>query len=77
MDVEIVRQTEDHLDFNVTRCGYAEFYQELGLADIGYRLHCNRDHAMVVGFNAELELHRSQTIMEGAGCCDFSFRRKD
>ncbi len=77
MDVEIVRQTDDHLDFNVTRCGYAEFYQELGLADIGYRLHCNRDHAMVVGFNAKLELHRSQTIMEGAACCDFRFHRKD
>jgi predicted ArsR family transcriptional regulator len=76
MDVQVISESEDHLDFNVTRCLYAEFYKELGLSDIGYRVHCNRDHAMVVGFNGELELSRSQTILEGAACCDFRFRKK-
>jgi hypothetical protein len=76
LDVEVVGESGDHLDFNVTRCRYAEFYKELGLSDLGFRLHCNRDHAMVVGFNDELELSRSRTIMEGATCCDFRFRRK-
>jgi hypothetical protein len=32
--------------------------------------------AMVAGFTSELELFRSQTIMEGPTCCDFRFRRK-
>jgi len=76
MDLQVVGESEDHLDFNVTRCQYAEFYKELGLSDLGFRLHCNRDHAMVVGFNSELELSRSQTIMEGATCCDFRFRKR-
>jgi predicted ArsR family transcriptional regulator len=76
MDVQVINESDDHLDFNVTRCQYAEFYKELGLSDIGYRVHCNRDHAMVAGFNGELELSRSQTIMEGAACCDFRFRKK-
>jgi hypothetical protein len=76
MDVEVLGESDDHLDFNVTRCQYAEFYKELGLSDLGFRVHCNRDHAMVVGFNNELELSRSRTIMEGASCCDFRFRRK-
>ena len=76
MDVQVISESDDHLDFNVTRCQYAEFYKELGLSDIGYRVHCNRDHAMVVGFNGELELSRSRTIMEGAACCDFRFRKK-
>jgi predicted ArsR family transcriptional regulator len=76
MDVEVVGESDDHLDFNVTRCQYAEFYKELGLSDLGLRVHCNRDHAMVAGFNDELELSRSRTIMEGATCCDFRFRRK-
>ena len=66
MDVQVIGESEDHLDFNVTRCGYAAFYKELGLADLGVRVHCNRDHAMVAGFNNELELSRSQTIMAGA-----------
>jgi hypothetical protein len=30
----------------------------MGLADLGNRVHCNRDHAMVVGFNEGLELAR-------------------
>jgi hypothetical protein len=76
MDFQIVHESEDQLAFNVTRCRYAEFYQELGLPDLGFRMHCNRDHAMLVGFNSELELSRTQTIMEGAACCDFRFRKR-
>jgi predicted ArsR family transcriptional regulator len=76
MDVQVISESDEHLDFNVTRCQYAEFYKELGLSDIGYRVHCNRDHAMVVGFNGELDLSRSRTIMEGAACCDFRFSKK-
>jgi len=76
LDVQILSESAHHLDFNVTRCRYAEFYHELGLTDLGFRMHCNRDFAMVAGFNGELELSRSQTIMEGAACCDFRFRKR-
>jgi len=76
LDVQILDETRDRLDFNVTRCRYAEFYKELGLADIGYHIHCKRDLAMVEGFNGELALDRSQTIMQGGPCCDFRFRKK-
>jgi hypothetical protein len=76
MDLQVNGQSEQHLDFDVRRCGYAEFYQSLGLADLGYRIHCNRDHAMVTGFDDKLELSRSQTIMQGATHCDFRFRSK-
>jgi hypothetical protein len=76
MDVYVVGESEEHLDFNVTRCRYAEFFKDLGLSDLGYRIHCKRDHAMVLGFNSELELSRTQTIMEGATCCDFRFRKR-
>jgi hypothetical protein len=76
LDIQVLDQTGDRLAFNVTRCRYAEFYKELGLADLGSLIHCSRDHAMVAGFNDGLELARSQTIMEGGSCCDFCFRRK-
>jgi len=76
LEVQILDESDRHLDFNVTRCRYAEFYKELGLTDLGYRMHCNRDFAMVAGFNDELELSRSQTIMEGGSCCDFRFRKR-
>jgi hypothetical protein len=76
LSVDVIGQTEDRLDFNVTRCRYAEFYKDLGLTDIGFLVHCNRDHAAVEGFNQDIELTRTQTIMEGAPCCDFRFRNK-
>lgn len=74
MDIQVLELSDHHLDFNVTRCEYAEFYKELGLANIGYQVHCNRDHAMIVGFNNEFQLSRTQTLMEGYPCCDFRFQ---
>ncbi|KJC35859.1 hypothetical protein UP09_32295 [Bradyrhizobium sp. LTSP885] len=75
MEVQVLDQSDQEFAFNVRRCGYAEFYKDLGLADIGYQVHCKRDHAMLTGFDDGLELSRSQTLMEGASCCDFRFRR--
>jgi hypothetical protein len=49
-------------------------YRALGLADLGASLSCQRDYALVQGFNSEIELTRTQTIMEGAPFCDFRFR---
>ena len=76
LDVELVGQSQGDFDFNVTRCGYAEFYKEMGLPDLGFRMHCNRDHAMLGSFNSDFELSRTQTIMEGAVCCNFRYRKK-
>jgi predicted ArsR family transcriptional regulator len=76
LGIEPIGKSVDRLDFNVTRCQYAEFYKELGLPELGYLFHCNRDFAMVAGFSPSLDLKRTQTIMEGASHCDFRFVRK-
>lgn len=75
--IEPLGKSPDRLDFNVTRCQYAEFYKNLGLPELGYLFHCNRDFAMVEGFSDGLALERTQTIMQGASHCDFRFTRKD
>jgi hypothetical protein len=72
--IEVLNQSSDRLDFNVTRCRYAEMYRALGLADLGASLSCQRDFALAQGFNPEIQLTRTQTIMEGAPYCDFRFR---
>jgi L-2-amino-thiazoline-4-carboxylic acid hydrolase len=77
LDIEPVGKSAESLDFNVTRCQYAEFFKELGLPELGRLFHCNRDFAMVEGFSPNLTLKRTQTIMEGASHCDFRFSRKD
>jgi hypothetical protein len=76
LDIQPVAKSAGKLDFNVTRCQYAEFYKQLGLPELGALFHCSRDFAMVEGFSPGLELERTQTIMQGASHCDFRFRRK-
>jgi len=73
---DLVEMTAEKITMNVTRCRYAEMYKELGMADLGFTLSCARDFAMVEGFNPEIKLERTQTLMEGADHCDFRFTHK-
>ena len=74
LEIELIEKSAERLDFNVVRCRYAEMYRALGLADLGSSLSCQRDFALVQGFNPEIQLTRTQTIMDGAPFCDFRFR---
>ena len=59
--------------YNVTRCRYAEMYRDMGLAEIGHLLSCQRDATFCQGYDKNLKLQRSQTIMQGASHCDFDY----
>lgn len=74
LEIDILQQNEEKLSFNVTRCRYAELYQALGLAELGATLSCNRDFALIAGFNPEASLERTQTIMQGSPFCDFRYK---
>lgn len=73
LEFELLERTEERLSFNVTRCRYAEMYRALGLADLGSSLSCQRDFSLIEGFNPTIHLTRTQTLMEGAPCCNFRF----
>lgn len=73
MQLEVLEQTGERFAFNVTRCRYAEMYRALGISELGALLSCNRDAALIAGFNPDIELIRTQTIMEGAPFCDFRY----
>ena len=72
----MLAQDEVRYDFNVTRCRYAEMYRELGIPELGAVLSCNRDFSLIEGYNTDVTLTRTQTLMEGAACCDFRYRLK-
>ncbi len=76
LEIEVLEEASERLDFNVTRCRYSETYAELGLAEIGHLLSCNRDGDFCIGFNPDMDLQRSQTIMQGGSYCDFRYRMK-
>lgn len=72
--LEVVEQTEERFAFNVVRCRYAEMYRSLGVPELGAILSCNRDGALIEGFNPEVQFERTQTLMQGASCCDFRYQ---
>lgn len=74
LEIEVTQQSSTALDYTVHRCRYAEMYRELGLAEIGHLLSCQRDAVFCKGIDPRIEMERTQTIMEGADHCDFSYR---
>jgi hypothetical protein len=74
LEIDVLHQDEERFDFNVTRCRYAEMYREMGLGHIGHLLSCNRDGTFCQGYDPNIRLERSQTIMRGASHCDFRYR---
>lgn len=73
IQTEVLELTRKKFSFNVFRCRYAEMYQHLGIPELGKMLSCDRDFAFIEGFNPNIQLCRTQTIMEGADICDFRF----
>ncbi len=73
LTLEMLKENETTLFFDVTHCEYAQMYVRMGIEDIGFILSCIRDFSFMEGFNPQIELKRTKTIMEGAECCDFRF----
>jgi hypothetical protein len=61
-------------EFNVTRCDYAEFFKALGEPELGRFLVCDLDFDIAEVGAPQVELTRTQTIMEGASYCDVRYR---
>lgn len=76
LDVRIIDNDDEHYNYDVTRCRYAEMYHEMGLGEIGHLLSCARDEKFIVGYAPQVELTRTTTVMQGAPCCDFRYRVK-
>ena len=73
MVINLLEETDKNLNFDVTRCGYAESYEKMGIKEFGVCLSCSRDEPFIEGFNPHIKLRRTQTIMEGASHCDFRY----
>jgi len=76
LDYEVVKQAADTFEINVTQCRYAKFYHEIDAPELGFLLTCSADFPMAEGFGADVQLTRTQTIMQGASHCDFRYALK-
>lgn len=77
LEIEVLEHDATRLHFDVKRCRYAEMYKALGIEELGKVLSCNRDFAMVEGFNPNAKLKRDQTILSGSTRCTFRYDFSD
>jgi hypothetical protein len=76
LDYSVVEQSTEAFSIDVTACQYAAFYKALGEPELGFLLVCGADFPVAEGIDADVELERTQTIMQGASHCDFRYRRR-
>jgi len=76
VDYSLRAQSQDTYEIDVTGCRYAEFHKELGEPELGFLLVCSSDFPFAEGFDTDVKLTRTQTIMQGASRCDFRYRRQ-
>ena len=73
LNYEVIKQAPDAFEINVTGCRYAKFYKEIDAPELGFLLTCSADFTMAEGFGTDVQLTRTQTIMQGASHCDFRY----
>jgi predicted ArsR family transcriptional regulator len=76
LQLRILDQNESVLNFDVTRCRYAELNRRMGIEELGSILSCGRDATFIEGFNGQIALERKHTILQGSPACDFRFSRR-
>ena len=69
----MLKKAQDAFEVNVTACRYAKFYNEIRAPELGFLLVCSSDFPMAEGLGAQVQLTRTQTIMQGASHCDFRY----
>jgi len=75
-EFEVVRNDPDCLEVKVTRCVHADVFQKYNAGDLGEKLICSGDDAVVEGFNPDMRLRRPSLLMDGGPCCHFIFEMK-
>lgn len=72
-EFEVVRRSPEALEVRVTRCAHEENFMGLNATDVGMKMICMGDFAVVEGFNPGIRFERPKTLMAGDDCCHFIF----
>lgn len=72
-DYDVIEKNRDRLEVKVESCKHAETFKKFNAADIGRRMICAGDRAVVEGFNTEINFERPEVLMDGDDSCHFIF----
>ena len=71
LDFEILKWESDAIEYDVSRCAYADLFRGLGEPELGTVLVCDADFYLVEQVTGpEVEYRRTQSIMQGGSFCD-------
>ena len=68
------RRDKQALEFDITSCRFAEFFRALGEPELGALLICHVDADIADAGGDEVRFSRTQTLMQGASCCNFRYK---
>lgn len=76
-DFEVIKKEKNALEVKVKRCVHADVFKRFNATDVGQKLICNGDHAVVEGFNPKIRFTRPKLLMAGDDCCHFKFELEE
>ena len=68
------RRDKQALEFDITSCRFAEFFRALGEPELGALLICQTDIDIADAGGSDVSFSRTQTLMQGASCCNFRYK---
>jgi hypothetical protein len=68
------RRDKEALEYDIRSCRFAEFFRALGEPDLGALLICQTDVDIADAGGSEVSFSRTQTLMQGASCCNFRYK---
>ena len=72
-EYQVLRKKRNALEVIVTKCAHAEAFHKFNAADVGMKMICMGDYAVVKGFNPDINFRRPKTLMDGDEGCHFIF----
>ena len=73
----IKEDSDKSLEFNVTKCIFAEVCKELDSSELGYAIYCHGDYDYVKARHPRGRMIRSKTLMQRDSCCDHTYVWED
>jgi hypothetical protein len=67
------RRDKQALEFDIKTCRFAEFFRALGEPELSALLICQTDIDIADAGGSEVDFSRTQTLMQGASCCNFRY----
>ncbi len=74
VDYDVLKNDDEGLDLNVTRCRYAQFFRQLGEPELGAILVCEADDHIADLSAPTVNFSRTDTMMKGGTHCPFRYK---